>query len=160
MNREPAKNAIFPSPLVAASLLSTMLLAACTSSGDGSERAEPPADANAVEESEVANEEANADPKPVPCAAAAYAATQKGNVVTLVAEGEHPTGGWTTELVQQPQRIFPPQFALVCTPPAGPATQVISPYRATASFQSRQAVREVILFDKKGRQVVPVKQEE
>src|SRR5687768_17300136 len=63
---------------------------------------------------------------------AEYTASQAPADVTIVARGEHTTGGFETKLVQSPLRIWPPQYLLVCKKPDGPATQVISPFEVKA----------------------------
>jgi hypothetical protein len=64
------------------------------------------------------------------------------SIIVLVARGKHRSGGWTSELVQLPTRIFPPQFELRATPPPPDvmSMQMITPFTAAAWFRMDQPV--------------------
>jgi hypothetical protein len=89
---------------------------------------------------------------------AEYAASQTPGDVTIVARGKHPTGGYETKLVESPLKIWPPQYLLVCKKPDGPATQVISPFEAKATFKAKEPVKKVVVSDAAGKHEVKVDQ--
>jgi hypothetical protein len=72
----------------------------------------------------------------------ADAAANPQAIVLLVARGKHRSGGWSSELLLLPIRIFPPQFELRTTPP-GPDSmnmQMLTPFTATAWIRLDQSV--------------------
>lgn len=73
-------------------------------------------------------------------------AWQSGGVVTVRARGTNNSGGWTTEMVQSPLRIWPPRWHLRNEPPSGPATAAMTPFEATATFKSDEPVRGVMVY--------------
>lgn len=98
--------------------------------------------------------------KPELCKKAEYRAEQADGKVTIYGKGEHTTAGWKTAFEQLPIRIFPPQFRLVCVPPAGAVAQVVTPFESKTSFAVDQPVETVVVHDEAGRHEVPVKQQE
>src|SRR4051812_10224545 len=89
---------------------------------------------------------------------AEYTASQTPGDVTVVARGEHPTGGYETKLVESPLKIWPPQYLLVCKKPDGPATQVISAFEVKARFKTKELVKKVVVSDAAGKHEVKVDQ--
>ncbi len=89
---------------------------------------------------------------------ATYMASQTQGEVILKATGEHPTGGYETKLVMSPLRIYPPQWMLAVQKPDGPATQAMTPFEVTASFQAREPVKAVHVSDAEGKHEVAVDQ--
>ena len=89
---------------------------------------------------------------------AEYTASQTPGDVTVVARGEHPTGGYETKLVESPLKIWPPQYLLVCKKPDGPATQVISAFEVKATFKTKELVKKVVVSDAAGKHEVKVDQ--
>lgn len=92
------------------------------------------------------------------CRTAEYSAVQQNGKVKVTARGQHPTAGWKTDFEQLPQRIYPPEFKLVCQSPDGPAAQVISPFETSVEFTASGIVRRVTITDARGRHRVPVTQ--
>jgi hypothetical protein len=89
---------------------------------------------------------------------AEYTASQTPGDVTVVARGEHSTGGYEAKLVESPLKIWPPQYLLVCKKPDGPATQVISPFEVKATFKTKELVKKVVVTDAAGKHEVKVDQ--
>jgi hypothetical protein len=91
------------------------------------------------------------------CGEAAYSAEQLGETVTIHAEGEHSTGGFLTALEQSADPVFPPEFVMYHWKPEGFATQQISPFKTSATFDSKQRVYKIKVVDTKGTHEVEVK---
>lgn len=89
-----------------------------------------------------------------------YRAFQTAGEVFVIASGSHPTGGYTTYLEELPITVFPPEFRLICIPPAGPATQVVTPFLAIARFPAGEPVEKVVAHDSAGAHEVTVDQDE
>lgn len=94
------------------------------------------------------------------CRSADYSAVQQNGKVTITATGQHPTAGWQTKLDQLPQRIYPPEFQLLCQAPVGPAAQVITAFETSVEFTASGTVRRVTVVDAGGRHRIPVRQKE
>lgn len=64
------------------------------------------------------------------------------SIIVLVARGKHRSGGWSSELVELPMRIFPPEFELRTTPPGEGSMniQMISPFTTAAWVRMDQPV--------------------
>jgi len=84
-----------------------------------------------------------------------YAATRKGATITVTASGTNPTGGWKNVLNAVGTKAGGTEFAFAQLSPAGPATQVITPFSVSASVDSD--AKSVIVVDAAGRHEVPVK---
>ena len=93
-----------------------------------------------------------------PCGEATdYEARQAGEVITITAQGEHPTAGFKVVLERSPLRIFPPELILKHDAPDGMAAQVITPFRVSAKINvGDQEIATVIVHDAKGRHEVKV----
>jgi uncharacterized surface protein with fasciclin (FAS1) repeats len=87
-----------------------------------------------------------------------YKAFQFRGAVIVSASGVHPTSGFKTYLQQLPIDIYPPQFVLMHVAPSGIVSQVITPFRVSASFPAFDKVASVTVHDATGPRVVPVVQ--
>jgi hypothetical protein len=87
-----------------------------------------------------------------------YTAEQFLHVVTLKAEGSHPTGGYQVFLKRNPVYVFPPSFTLTHIRPVGEANQQITPFLKTSQFECIDAVKEILIVDAAGSHQVEVKQ--
>ena len=79
-------------------------------------------------------------------------------MVTIVAYGHHDTGGYKVELKHKPNDIFTSQYALIHVKPSEPVAQVITPFTASVSFQSKDLLETVKVQDRDGEHEVIVKQ--
>lgn len=86
-----------------------------------------------------------------------YTATQSGGRVTLTAEGQHLTGGFSVRFEQSPLRIYPPQYVLRHRRPTGMVTEAITPFTISAGFAASETVRAVVVQDARGRHEVTVR---
>jgi hypothetical protein len=89
---------------------------------------------------------------------AKYRAQQVPGAVVIFAEGWHPTGGYRDFFEQSPLDIYPPQFILWQVPPAGVATQQITPFVIWVMFGASETVETVTVSDADGNHDVKVKQ--
>ena len=85
-----------------------------------------------------------------------YTATQAHGRVVLRASGEAGSPGWTIRFEQEPQRIWPPQFRLVCERPKGMQPQVMTPFRVERSFKANNRVDTLRVRDARGTHEVRV----
>lgn len=85
-----------------------------------------------------------------------FRAFQVKDAVTLLAYGSHPTAGFRISLQLKPEDIYPPEFALTHTRPAGPVAQVVTPFVVSASFNSAEPIEELKIEDAKGEHGVRV----
>ena len=85
-----------------------------------------------------------------------YVAEQIGGHVLIFAIGAHSNSGCTVVLRREPGEEFPPRFSLWHVRGGSPELQVVTPFSATASFQSMQRVESVAIVDARGAREVPV----
>ena len=98
--------------------------------------------------------------KPELCKSAKYRARQEDGKVTIYATGEHPTTAWKTRFEQLPIKIYPPQYRLVCVRPSGIVGTVITPFKASTSFDAKTGVKQVVVHDAKGQHKIPVEHDD
>lgn len=89
---------------------------------------------------------------------AEYFALQVPGNVVIVAEGQFPTAGYKAFFRRSAIAIFPPEFSLVWIPPAGPAADVITPFRESTHFKAVEPVETVTVHDADGRHEIKVVQ--
>lgn len=89
---------------------------------------------------------------------ATYSAQQVPGAVVVFADGWHPTSGYPVWFEQAQIAVFPPQFTLCHSEPAGPTLQVITPFRVYVMFEASEPVKEVLLHDVNGEHKVKVTQ--
>ena len=92
-----------------------------------------------------------------PCSAE-YRAVEVPGSVTIFAVGTHHTTGYNVFFEQSPIDVFPPEFTLWHTKPAGAVLQVITPFTAHISFGESELIEKVIVHDASGRHEVAVEQ--
>jgi hypothetical protein len=85
-------------------------------------------------------------------------AQQVPGAILIFAEGDHPTAGYETKIVLNPQRIYPPQFTVVAKAPDGMAAQVITPFNVCVKWphDHRQPIKTLVILDAAGRHEVEV----
>lgn len=85
-----------------------------------------------------------------------YSAYRIGPVIELIASGMIRLN-MTAALHVAPLTVFPPQYGLFFfVPPLQMPAEM--PFVAQASFQTREAVASLTVFDARGKHIVPVKQ--
>lgn len=89
---------------------------------------------------------------------AAYAAVQDESTVSVFANGVHRTGGFKNCLVIGPEDVFPPIYDFKIKRPSGPVIQILTPFTVRATFESKNAVRQLTVRDAKGQHTVNVVQ--
>lgn len=92
------------------------------------------------------------------CSNAAYAGSQAGDQVTLVAEVEAPTPGYRIRFERLRVRGHAAQFRLICEPPAGLVPQVITHERVTTTFTWSGPLEFVTVHDNDGAHRVTIDQ--
>jgi hypothetical protein len=97
----------------------------------------------------------------VPCVGAGgssveYAAVQYGSKTYLFARGTATTSGWTVAFKMRPERIFPPQYTLLCTKPTGIVMQVLTPFTEHVAVPGVTAGTTLIVYDGQGKHEVGV----
>lgn len=90
------------------------------------------------------------------CKEAKYTAVQSGSTLTVKAEGEHRTGGYSVEFEQDPKKTSPVQLSFYHWAPKGMAAQVISPFTKEFSLPSKRRVRSIMIIDGNGEHAVTV----
>jgi len=87
-----------------------------------------------------------------------YTAEQFIHLITLKAEGSHPTGGYQVFLKRNPVYVFPPSFTLTHIRPVGETNQLITPFLLTSQFECKETLKEIVVVDAAGSNQVEVKQ--
>ena len=85
-----------------------------------------------------------------------YTAVKGAEGVTLTANIELPTPGYSVVLTQRPERIAPPMYDLTCTAPSGMVAQVITPYTADVVVPGASVGDQLKVHDAAGVHVVEV----
>jgi hypothetical protein len=83
-------------------------------------------------------------------------AIQTPGRVTLYATGDKPNPGSSVTFVKAKPAVFPPEHLLVLQLPAGPTPQILVPFHTETTFKITQIVDEVVVYDSRGKHVVPV----
>jgi hypothetical protein len=85
-----------------------------------------------------------------------YQALRLSNCVVISATGVHMSSGYTVFFKTSSLDIFPPQFSLMHIFKGGPALDVIVPFSVSTSFETKDQVREITIWDADGQHRVPV----
>src|SRR4051794_14842049 len=86
----------------------------------------------------------------------AYGAASGNDGVTLHAKIELPQTGYTVALVQRPERIVPPMYDFICTPPSGVGGDAVTPYEAKATVPGANVGDRLRVHDASGEHTVEV----
>lgn len=87
---------------------------------------------------------------------AVYVAKGGAVGVTLHAKIELPQTGYTVALVQRPERIRPPMYDFMCTPPSGAGGDAITSYEATMTVPGASYGDRLRVHDASGEHIVEV----
>lgn len=81
---------------------------------------------------------------------AEYRAVEVPGSVTIFATGTHHTSGYTVFFEQSLPVVFPPEFTLWHTKPAGAVLQLVTPFTAHNSFPTSGKIEKVTVHDANG----------
>lgn len=90
---------------------------------------------------------------------ATYCARQIAGCVVLYALGVHHSSGRVVFLRRDPGEDFPPHFSLWHASSGAPEIHAVTPFAASASFQTMKEVRSVVVTDAAGPHVIAVDEE-
>jgi hypothetical protein len=95
--------------------------------------------------------------EPAPCSGEVnYQAVALASKTYLFARVTLPTTGWTVAFKMRPEKIFPPQYTLLCTKPSGEAGQMVTPYTSVIAVAGVKLGTILVVYDAQGRHEVPV----
>ena len=78
---------------------------------------------------------------------ATYVATQQGDLLTIVAQGQAPTPGYEFQLRPHRAASNPPRWQLSCQPPTGTVAQVVVPFEVRDTYRVGRALTQIIVVD-------------
>jgi hypothetical protein len=85
----------------------------------------------------------------------AYQALKLSNCVVISATGVHMSSGYTVFFKKSPLDVFPPEFSLMHIFEGG-MLDVIVPFSIATSFETKDEIKEVIVWDADGEHRVAV----
>jgi hypothetical protein len=94
----------------------------------------------------------------MPAKVAELSASQTPGEVIIRASGELPASNYEAKLFPSPLRIWPPQYLLARHKTGDVGAAVMKPFEISATFATRELVKQVVVSDAGGARTVPVDQ--
>jgi hypothetical protein len=79
------------------------------------------------------------------------------SIVSILAQGVHPTSGYEVVFHKNPKDVYPPEFSLWHLKPSGVALDVVTPFAKFTSFELRGKVEKINIVDASGSHELHVK---
>lgn len=78
------------------------------------------------------------------------------SLISIFAQGSHPTSGYEVIFHKSPLEVYPPEFSLWHLKPTGQSQDVVTPFAKVTSFEAHGMVTRVRITDAAGVHEVPI----